>query len=124
MTKSDIKNVEDIKKLVDTFYATVVKDKDIGHIFSEHLDGKWQEHHEKLYRFWQTVVLKKMTYYGQPFPLHFGMNLNKSDFDTWNRVWSAVVDELFEGPKAERAKLRGRTMSDVFLSKISKNELS
>ncbi len=121
--KGDIKNVEDIKLLVDTFYATVVKNNDLGDIFNEHLEGKWDEHHEKLYRFWQTVVLKEMTYYGQPVPSHFGLQLSKSHFDEWNRVWSSVVDELFEGENAERAKLRGRTMSEAFMGKIDKHLL-
>lgn len=117
----DIENFNDIKLLVDTFYNNARKDKTLGPIFDKYLADHWEEHFEKLYRFWQTVILKEMTYYGQPVPVHFSMGLHSTEFEIWVSLWQNTVSELFEGKKAERAKLRGRTMADSFMRKIKKH---
>ena len=120
--KKDIKDINDIKLLVDTFYKNANSDKVLGPIFESYLSERWDEHHETFYRFWQTVILKEMSYYGKPVPFHFTMHLDALHFDLWVSIWRATVDSLFQGEKAERAKLRGKTMSDAFLKKIKKHE--
>lgn len=118
----DIETKKDVQLLVDTFYDNARKDPKIGHIFEEHLSGHWEEHLEKLYRFWQTVILKDMSYYGKPVEPHFTLHLSEGDFKQWLQVWIKTVDDLFAGPKAEWAKLRGRTMSEAFYKKLSKHK--
>jgi len=66
----DISSIEDIRRLVDTFYGRVRKDKFIGPIFIGAIGGRWPEHLDKMYRFWQTVLLEEHRYYGSPFPPH------------------------------------------------------
>ncbi|MFB6317339.1 group III truncated hemoglobin [Saccharicrinis sp. FJH54] len=119
--KKDIETFEDIKKLVDTFYANARKDALIGPIFEKYLSGHWDEHLEKLYRFWQTIILREMAYYGKPIEVHFKMMLADNHFGNWMEIWNATVTSMYEGPLAERAKLRGRTMSEAFLKKIKKS---
>jgi hemoglobin len=114
----DIANLKDIQLLVDTFYAKVRKDQTIGYFFNDRLEGKWEAHHKKLYRFWHTVLLRRPDYFGHPVPIHFGMQIKKEHFDHWLEVWCTTVDELFAGEIAERAKFRGKTMAKAFYSKI------
>jgi hemoglobin len=116
----DITTLKDIQKLVDTFYAKVRKDESIGFFFNDRLEGKWDAHHKKLYRFWHTVLLRRPDYFGNPVPMHFNMGIKKEHFDHWLVVWCSTVDELFEGMIAERAKFRGQTMAKAFYSKIRK----
>ncbi len=118
----DITTLKDIQKLVDTFYEKVRKDETIGFFFNDRLEGKWDAHHKKLYRFWHTVLLRRPDYFGNPVPLHFNMNLKKEHFDHWLVVWFSTVDELFEGMIAERAKFRGQTMAKAFYNKIKKED--
>ena len=68
--KNDIATLEDIKLLVDTFYSQVQKDDFLGPIFNEKIGNRWPEHLEKMYRFWQTILLEVHTYSGSPFPPH------------------------------------------------------
>jgi hemoglobin len=114
----DISTLKDIHLLVDTFYAKVKEDQIIGFFFNERLKGRWEAHHKKLYRFWHTVLLRRPDYFGNPVPMHFNMQIKKAHFDHWLQVWCTTVDELFEGPIAERAKFRGKTMAHAFYSKI------
>lgn len=118
--KSDITTYDDVKLLVDTFYATARKDEEIGDLFETHLAGKWDEHHEKLYGFWNTVILRQPDYYGKPVPMHIKLELSKGDFNKWVVVWQSVVDSLFIGENAERAKYRGSTMAEAFFNKLNK----
>lgn len=115
--KTDIENLQHIKQLVDAFYTKVQQDTLIGPIFTN-IISSWPTHLEKMYRFWQTVLLEEHTYFGRPFPPHANMPVNAEHFEHWLFLWRATVDDLFEGPKAEEAKWRGQAMADMFLSKI------
>jgi hemoglobin len=116
----DITTLKDIHLLVDAFYLKVQEDDVIGFFFNQRLEGKWEAHHKKLYRFWHTVLLRRPDYFGNPVPIHFNMQLKKEHFDHWLQVWCTTVDERFEGPIAERAKFRGQTMAKAFYNKIKK----
>ena len=115
--KSDISNLEDIKILVDAFYQRVQHDTLIGGIFLGVIQD-WDKHLEKMYRFWQTLLLEEYTYSGSPFPPHADMPINSIHFDRWLALWTSTVDFYFEGKVAEEAKWRGQKMAAVFLSKI------
>jgi len=114
----DIAAIEDIQLLVNTFYGKVQADELLGPIFNGVIQDRWPAHLEKMYRFWQTVLLEEHTYYGRPFPPHARLPIAQEHFDTWLRHWYETVDSLFAGPKAEEAKWRGSKMAVMFLSKL------
>lgn len=117
--KKEIRKIEDIQLLVDTFYATVRKDDLIGPLFEEIIQDKWGQHLEKMYRFWQTVLLDEHTYYGAPFPPHAQMPIDRAHFDRWISIFHSTIDSLFEGENAEKAKGQGERMASIFQSKIA-----
>ena len=117
--KKDIQNVEDIKLLVNTFYEKVQQDDLIGVIFNEKLEGRWPEHLEKMYQFWETILLEEHTYSGRPFPPHAHLPVQEKHFVRWKQLFYKVVDSFFEGPVAEESKMRADKMAIMFLSKIS-----
>lgn len=121
--KNDIRNLADIQFLVDQFYAAVQQDSFIGPIFNSRLTGRWEQHHQRLYRFWHTVLLRRPDYFGDPVPMHFNMNLDQGHFDHWLSIWVKIVDHNFEGKIADRAKFRGKTMAQAFMTKIKKAAL-
>lgn len=118
--KKDIVTLKDVQFLVDRFYETVRADEYLGPIFNKRIEGHWELHHQKLYRFWHTILLRCPDYIGDPVSIHFSMDIAKEHFNHWLLLWERTVDEYFEGKIAERAKLRGKTMSKAFLSKILK----
>ncbi|WP_348798406.1 group III truncated hemoglobin [Flavobacterium adhaerens] len=118
MTNKDISNIDDIKLLVDTFYAKVQKDDLIGAIFNEKIRDRWPEHLEKMYRFWQTILLEEHTYSGSPFPPHRQLPVEKKHFTRWMEIFTQTVDTLFAGSIAEEAKLRAKNMAEMFNYKI------
>ncbi|MEO8532168.1 MAG: group III truncated hemoglobin [Flavobacterium sp.] len=118
MATQDISSLGDIKLLVNTFYAKVQDDDLIGPIFNERMLGRWPEHLEKMYRFWQTILLEVHTYSGTPFPPHKHLPVNQAHFDRWMEIFTATVDFLFVGRLAEEAKIRAANMAYMFNYKI------
>lgn len=116
--RKDIGTMEDIKLLVDTFYGKIRLDLLLGGIFNGVIKDRWPEHLEKMYRFWQTVLLGEHTYYGSPFPPHAQLPVEQKHFDAWLKQWYETIDEHFTGAKADEAKWRGDKMAVMFLSKI------
>ncbi|QSB26448.1 group III truncated hemoglobin [Flavobacterium sp. CLA17] len=118
MATQDISSLGDIKLLVNTFYAKVQEDDLIGPIFNEKMLGRWPEHLEKMYRFWQTILLEEHTYSGSPFPPHKHLPVNQTHFDRWMEIFNSTVDFLFVGKLAEEAKIRAANMAYMFNYKI------
>ena len=116
--KTDITKIEDINLMVDGFYAKVREDELLRDIFNNKIGDRWPQHLEKMYRFWQTVLLNEHTYYGSPFSPHANLPVSKEHFDGWLKLFCATVDELFVGEKAERAKWQGARMAEMFHTKI------
>jgi hemoglobin len=113
----DSEDIDDIRLLVDSFYGTVREDDLIGPIFLGKITD-WPVHLEKMYRFWQTILLEEYTYNGAPFPPHATLPIQEEHFNRWLKLWGQTVDQFFEGDVAEEAKWRGERMAGVFLSKL------
>lgn len=116
--KNDITDIQDIRLLVDTFYRKVREDGLLADIFNNKIEDRWPEHLEKMYRFWQTVLLDVHTYYGSPFLPHHKLPVAAEHFERWLQLFGSTVDDLFEGEKAERAKWQGQRMAEMFHTKI------
>jgi hemoglobin len=116
--KKDIATLEDIKLLVNRFYDNVRKDELLADIFNKKIEDRWPQHLEKMYCFWQTVLLEEHTYYGSPFLPHAKLPIDAEHFERWLKLFYETVDSLFEGEKAARAKWQGQRMAEMFQSKI------
>ena len=114
----EIISLDDIKKLVDTFYEKVRKDDLIGPIFNEKIQDRWPRHLEKMYTFWQTVLLGEHTYFGSPFPPHANLPVSHQHFEKWMELFKQTLDELFTGTIAEDAKWRAAKIAEMFESNI------
>lgn len=119
MNKSDIIDLSDIQVLVNTFYGKVRQDDLLKDIFENVIQDRWPEHLEKMYRFWQTVLLDEHTYQGSPFVPHAHLPVGKAHFERWIQLFFETVDEIFSGEKAERAKWQGERMAEMFHFKIN-----
>jgi hemoglobin len=116
--KSDIQSMKDIKVLVNSFYSKVRMDSLLGEIFNRVIQDRWPEHLQKMYTFWQTVLLDEHSYYGSPFPPHAKLPIQQDHFDRWLHIWHSTIDEHFEGQVADEAKWRGGKMASMFMLKI------
>lgn len=116
--KHDIETLDDVKLMVNTFYDRIRENEVLGPIFNEKIQDRWPQHLEKMYRFWQTILLSEHTYNGAPFPPHARLPIDETHFVIWVKTFSSTVDEFFLGPNAEEAKKRGTLMAAIFNSKL------
>ena len=116
--QKEISHIEDIKVLVDGFYQSIRDNELLGPIFNGIIKDRWPEHLEKMYRFWQTVLLGDHTYFGTPFPPHAKLPVDWIHFERWLKLFYETVDESFVGEKAARAKWQGERMAEMFHYKI------
>jgi|SRR5690606_39195863 len=118
-SKTDINSITDIKLLVDEFYTKIQNDELLGPIFNKVIQNLWPQHLEKMYKFWQTILLGEHTYYGSPFPPHAKLPIEKKHFDRWLGLFKETVDKHFIGELANKAKWQGERMAEMFQFKIS-----
>lgn len=118
-SRQEILTLNDIKLLVDAFYQRIQTDELLGPIFNERIGDRWPIHLEKMYRFWQTVLLEEYTYNGRPFPPHAQLPVGPEHFAHWLKLFIKTVDELFTGEKATEAKWRADKMATMFMAKIA-----
>lgn len=113
----EIHSLVEVKLLVDTFYSNVRKNELLGPIFESRIGIEWPTHLEKMYRFWQSILLHENTYSGNPFAPHASMPIDEKHFKEWFQIFEDTVNSLFEGDVAHEAILRAKTMAHIFQTK-------
>ena len=117
--ENEILDLDDIKLLVDSFYSKVRDDALLSPIFNEAIQDRWPVHMEKMYTFWQTLLLSERTYKGNPFGPHAELFITKVHFDRWLELFYKTVNDHFEGDKAEEAKWRAARIAEVFQQRLA-----
>lgn len=123
MEKKELKNRDDVRLLVETFYGKVRKDKVLGPIFNSIITD-WESHLSLLTDFWETQLFLKRKYYGNPVTAHqevddkMNHTITSEHFGLWLNLWFATIDGLFEGETAWIAKNRAQKMSTMLFMQI------
>lgn len=115
--EKQIESFDDIKLLVDSFYDKVRHDQILAPVFNEKIQD-WPPHLDKMYRFWQSILLGQLTYSGAPFPKHAVLPIGPEHFQRWLALFYETVDTLFSGNKAQEAKFRAARIAEVFQFKL------
>lgn len=117
--KTDIEGRTELEQLVNSFYDKVRGDELLAPLFA-HVN--WERHLPIMYSFWENTLFYSGGYYGNPLKTHQGYHkhfpLNDAHFKRWLELFTATVDELFEGTRAELAKQRAMSISTVMQLKI------
>ena len=90
---------ESIARLVDTFYAKVRKDPELGPIFNSAVEN-WDAHLELLRDFWSTVLLGTARYKGNPLLAHFPLAVTEVHFQRWLALFTETAKEVLEPRQA------------------------
>ncbi len=122
--KPDIATREDILTFVIEFYDLVKTDPIIGRIFTDIIKIDWDHHIPLITDFWETILLDNPVYRKNAMEKHFDINrivpLTPAHFDAWLSSFNATIDQLFEGPVANKAKTRARAIAEIMQLKMDK----
>ncbi|GAA4054663.1 group III truncated hemoglobin [Hymenobacter glaciei] len=113
-SRPDITTEADVQLLVDTFYTKVNHDALLDPVFNGFAHVDWPRHLPVMYDFWSSLLLGTTRYHGRPFPKHLPLPIAAAHFQRWLALFEATVNELFNGPKSEEAKVRAQSIATLF----------
>jgi hemoglobin len=123
--KNDIEDRADVELMVDTFYGKVKESEILGFIFDDVAKVNWETHLPKMYNFWATMLLHERTFLGDPMSRHLELSerteMSIVQYNEWLSLFHETVTDLFEGIKADEAKMRAERIARVMLSVIQGN---
>jgi len=121
--KSPLTDREDIYLLVTSFYKKIRKDPVLGPIFNS-IIVDWESHFIVLTDFWESQLLIRRTYLGNPIEVHqevdskMNYTITSEHFGLWLNLWFETLDELFTGELVWIAKNRAQKMSTMLFLKM------
>lgn len=108
----------EISALVDTFYAKVRRDPDIGPIFNA-IVGDWPHHLATLKDFWSTVLLTTGRYKGDPMMRHLQLPLDPEHFERWLALFAETAHEVLSPDHAAAAIAKSESIAQNFKAGIA-----
>ncbi|HEY9189340.1 MAG TPA: group III truncated hemoglobin [Sulfurovum sp.] len=115
---------ENIRMLVMSFYAKIIKDETVGPFFiaklgedmsSEH----WQSHLETIVNFWSSLAFGEPKYDGNLFLPHTRLgNLKRETFEQWLALFAETLDEVYVEAIAQKFKERSRLIANNFMNNL------
>jgi len=104
----DLTSRDDVEVLVRGFYTRAFADPLLGPIFRDVAHMDLDAHMPVMCDFWQTVLFRAGLYRRNALQVHADLHasfpLSSEHFARWLALWTATVDDLFAGEKAELAK--------------------
>lgn len=110
-TLHDIESRDDIVRLMGEFYGRMFKDEVMGPIFLDVAKMDLDVHIPIISDFWELQLFRKSGYRGGMMMVHFQLHnkmpegLEHHHFMRWLDYWYETLDALFEGPRANWAKV-------------------
>lgn len=108
--QTDICTRADVEALLRSFYGRVLVDDILAGPFEEIRAKGLESHLPVMCDFWETVLFQAGLYNGSALEVHrtvhAGHPLAGAHFLRWLEVWTRTVDQMYRGPRAERAKIQ------------------
>jgi len=119
----DIRDRDDIVRLVTTFYGTLFDDPVLGPIFRDVARVNLDEHIPRFADFWENILFQTGAYRGGLMAAHIKVHLLESlgteHLQRWLDTWEWTVDQLFIGPRANHAKLQASRVGVNMLQRLA-----
>lgn len=122
--KKEITSRQDIRKLVTLFHERLMTNDEFKIIFLDVAQLDMLEHMDIIIDFWESVLFQAGIYKNDLIDKHLELNrkfnygLNAQHFTDWLIMFNAVLDENFEGVKAEEARAKARSLASIIKAKI------
>jgi hemoglobin len=119
----DIQSRADIELLLHLFYQRAFADRQIGYFFTEVVPLNLETHIPQIADFWESVIFNTRGYRKNVMEVHQHISdlspIRKEHLDQWVKLFSATIDEYFEGGKASLMKNRAISIATLMNLKIS-----
>ena len=115
---------ENIRTLVLSFYAKIIKDDIVGPFFIAKLgddmsNEQWETHLEIIIGFWTSLALGEPRYNGNLFLPHTKLGqLKRETFEQWLKLFAETLDEVYVEGIAEKFKERSMIIARNFMNNL------
>jgi hemoglobin len=102
-----------IRQLVDSFYAKVRADPELGPIFERAIAGDWGPHLATMHDFWSSVMLTSGRYKGNPVAVHLRLKgVEPHLFGRWLALFDETCRELLDESVAEAFRAKASRIAE------------
>jgi len=115
---------ENIRKMVDRFYPTILADDLVSPFFIAKLGDDinsdiWQEHLQLLTNFWASIALNENRYMGNPFAPHLYLGeLTPEIFQRWLDLFEEAIFSVYTKEAGEIFQVRSRIIAQNFMRNL------
>lgn len=115
---------ENIRTLIMTFYAKIVKDDIVGPFFIAKLgddmsNEHWVTHLEIIVGFWTSLAFGNPKYNGNLFLPHTKLGqLKRETFEQWLKLFAETLDEVYVDAIAAKFKERSTLIAGNFMRNL------
>lgn len=121
--RADIATRADIEALLRRFYGRALVDDLLAEPFTEVAEQGLDSHLPVMCDFWETVLFGAGLYRGSALRVHERVRarhpFGAEHFDRWLELWCEAVDEMYAGPRADRAKAQGTGIATAMNRRLS-----
>jgi truncated hemoglobin YjbI len=122
----DIRDRDDIAELVTEFYTRAFQDMVLGHIFIDVAKMDLEAHLPIMCDFWETVLFQVGKYGRNAFGVHLDLHQKESltpmHFQRWLDIWVTTVDDMFQGGRANLAKMQANRVANGISGRLERIE--
>lgn len=122
-SKTDIDSRPAIELFVAAFYEKLMRDENIGIIFTKIVPIQLEEHLPVIADFWESILLDHPLYKNNAMGVHYAIHekfpLKQEHFDTWLMHFNNTIDEMFVGIKTDLAKKRAKDIAALMFFKMN-----
>ena len=102
-----------IRQLVDSFYAKIRLDSELGPIFDRAIPGDWGPHLATMHDFWSAVMLTSGRYKGNPVAVHLRVEgMEPRLFGRWLELFDETCRELFDDDVADVFRVKAARIAE------------
>jgi hemoglobin len=118
----DIENREDLMILMEAFYSKMLKDEQVGYIFTKVAKLDLEHHLPLLADFWNNALFHTGGYKNNVVQIHKDLNglekLTPAHFKRWQELLIDTIDQSYKGELAEKMKLRASQVGMTIQAKL------
>jgi hemoglobin len=122
----DLATCADVEALLRGFYGQVLVDDILAEPFAEIRANGLESHLPVMCDFWQTVLFSVRLYGGSAVrahqPVHDRYLLTAGHFLRWLQLWTSTIDQMYQGPVAEHAKIQATRIARAMHRRLTGND--
>lgn len=126
--RTDLATRADVESLLRRFYGRVLVDDVLAGPFADIRERGLDSHLPVMCDFWETVLFRAGLYRGSALRVHRLVHdrhqLCANDFLRWLRLWNDTIDQMFDGPVADHAKVQATRIARAMHQRLTATDSS